>query len=104
MASVLHVGFNKTGTTTLQGKFFPRLPETVVLGPLNESFDRFHSLARDLCWSDDGEYSDAPLRALFEDTGAGFRRLVVSLEDFSFWHHGGRTARRPTPSSRTREC
>ncbi len=94
MATVLHVGFNKTGTTTLQGEVFPRLPDTAVLGPLNEGFDRFHVLARELCWADDGTYSDTSLRAMFDETRAGFRRLVVSLEDFSFWHHGGRTPRR----------
>jgi hypothetical protein len=91
---VLHVGFHKTGTTTLQGQFFPALPGTRVLGPRNPGFDEFHTAARRLCLDADErdahEWLDRRIAALRAECDT----LVVSLEDFTYWHQHGRTARR----------
>ena len=93
-STVLHVGFHKTGTTTLQGKFFPALQHTAVLGPKNPGFAEFRTAARRLCWDSDGDTARDDLRRQFASARATSDRLVVSLEDFSYWHQEGRTARR----------
>jgi hypothetical protein len=61
---VVHVGFHKTGTTTLQYQLFPTLPGVVLLtrtphhGPAG--YDEF---AKGLCKFDSGGYDPAGLRA-----------------------------------------
>lgn len=95
MATVLHIGFHKTGTTTLQQEFFRALEGCTVLSANSRDVgEEFHRRVRELASASDEDYSDASLRDLIARRGETADVLVVSHEDLSQWSAHGRTAAR----------
>jgi hypothetical protein len=95
MATVVHIGFHKTGTTTIQRQVFPRLDGCAVLrGGQSPEQQRFHRLIRQLATADDAEYSGDELRAMIEAARGDAEVLIVTHEDISGWPEGGRTSAR----------
>jgi hypothetical protein len=68
MPEVVHIGFHKTGTTTLRRDLFPSLPGVVLVtrkgkhGP--PGYDQF---AKSFCRAEDADFPMEELRALFAD-------------------------------------
>ncbi len=94
MSTVLHAGFHKTGTTTLQNHFFPALPGCAYAGPSAPTFSFFRLLARNLWGADDDEYLEHAWRGYLDDVRGDASSLVVSYENFSRRRSGSRTAQR----------
>jgi hypothetical protein len=94
MTTVFHIGFSKTGTSALQTTFFPSLDGWAYVGQGSSRFAEFQPLFAALIEASDHEYDPAPMRRLLERTLAGRAGVVVSREQFTTFHRGGRTARR----------
>lgn len=94
MSTVFHIGFRKTGTSTLQEHFFPRLEGWSYVGPGIERFAEFNDLTIDVLWTDESEYDDTHLRKFLEEARGANVDLVVSREQLSTFHRGGRVAHR----------
>lgn len=94
MKTLVHVGYHKTGTTTLQQEYFPSLADCVVLGPNNPHSDELRLLIDSLCFADDPEYSEPALRAFLDRWRGDAGTLVLTHEDLSHFRAGGRTAER----------
>jgi Sulfotransferase family len=94
MTTVFHVGFRKTGTSTLQHHFFPALEGWAYVGPGIERYSELNELISDALWTDESDYDDAPLRRFLDDARTGHDRLVLSVERISTFHRGGRVALR----------
>lgn len=108
MRTVLHIGFHKTGTTTLQQGLFPNLPGTAYAGQgrfgTRNVFDR---LARNVWAADDGDYLEGALAGYFEDITRDAVALVASRESWTFRPHSGRTPerlRRVAPDAHVLVC
>lgn len=93
MSIVIHVGYPKTGTTTLQQHFFPSLPGCVTLGPLPYQ-SPFRVLARNLERADDAGFLEATWRAFLQDSRGAAETLILSREGLSRPDHRSRTADR----------
>jgi sulfotransferase family protein len=81
--AVIHIGANKTGSTTLQRKLFPRAPGLLYLGEDCDRYQEHRETLDSLVWDDDLYYRrDAAVR-LFEAyrREAGDRTFVYSNED-----------------------
>ena len=95
METVLHIGFHKTGTTTLQHRFFPKLDGCGFLGPGTRDVGmRFRELMRELARSDDPSAASAELLGMMDAARGDAETLVVSYEDLSVMPEGGRTSAR----------
>ena len=94
MNVVVHIGFHKAATKTLQTMVFPTIWDCAVLSPGTDHFDYFYPMAVDFCEAADGAVPFDELR-VFLDVYRGRRStLVVSFEDFTVRDHEGRTATR----------
>ena len=95
MATVVHIGFHKTGTTTLQQRVFPELEGCAVLrGGRSGEPMRFRDLIRELAASGDPDYRGDELRSLIEASRGDADVLIVTHEDISASPDAGRTADR----------
>ncbi len=100
VAHVFHVGIRKSGTTTLQSYFFPRLDGWTYLGRGAPEFARLHRILKDLVGREqkgrllDDDWSPDALTELLEAAGRGSRGVVLSREHLTDGHRDGRTARR----------
>jgi hypothetical protein len=95
MATVVHIGFHKTGTTTIQRQVFPQLEGCAVLrGGQSPEQRRFHDVIRHLLTADDDAYSGDELRAMIAAARGDAEVLIITHEDISFWPEGGRTSAR----------
>lgn len=95
MATVVHIGFHKTGTTTLQQRVFPELEGGAVLrGGHDGDRMRFRDLIRELAASDDPSYSGDELRSSIESARGDAGVLIVTHEDISASPDTRRTADR----------
>ena len=95
MATVVHIGFHKTGTTTIQRQVFPQLEGCAVLrGGQSSEQKRFHRLVRELATVDDSAYSGDELRAMIDAARGDAEVLIVTHEDISGWPEDGRTSAR----------
>jgi hypothetical protein len=83
MSTVLHIGFHKTGTTTLQRNVFPRIEGSAYVGPTGPLAPLFRGLAETVWAADDDAFRPASLRGLFADVRGDAPALVVSHESFS---------------------
>jgi hypothetical protein len=93
MSIVIHLGYPKTGTTTLQRHFFPSLPGCNALGPLPYG-SPFRILASNLEQADGPAFLEATWRAFLEDSRRGAETLILSREGLSRPEHRLRTADR----------
>ena len=81
---VFHVGIRKSGTTTLQTYFFPRLDGWAYLGRGAPEFPRLHRTLKDLVGRQkkgsvlDDDWSPGALTELLEAAGRGCRGVVLS--------------------------
>ncbi len=91
--TVLHIGFNKTGTTTLQRAVFARQAGWAYAGP-GSAGGVMRWLSENLWSSDDADYLERAAAGYVADVGRSARTLVVSHEGFGRHPHDGRTARR----------
>lgn len=92
MATVFHIGLMKTGSTALQLGVFPGLDGCAV------ATHGTHDLFKPLCWSllhsEDGNYFPGTLRQFLRDVQGDQPTVMLSQEAISWYHAGGRTARR----------
>jgi hypothetical protein len=106
MSIVIHVGYPKTGTTTLQRHFFPSLPGCVALGPLPYG-SAFRVLATNLEQADDTSFLEATWRAFLLDSQGAAETLILSREGLSRPEQRTRTAdrlHRVAPDARIVVC
>ena len=96
--AVAHIGFHKTGTTTLQFQLFPALRDVVLV-----SRDAMHGppgyvqFARGLCKLDDDRYPEDDLRRFLEDVAPPAPgTLLLSDEGLSGTPYLGTTRREPS--------
>ena len=88
MSTVVHIGLQKTATTTFQKSIFPMLPNCVHLGDQSGFDELVRSVERD----DDSEYPEARWREYLAASVTPGQTLVISREDFSkrpHWHRTG---------------
>jgi hypothetical protein len=93
MRIVVHIGFNKTATTTLQHSVFARQEGWAYAGPKSDG-GVMRWLSENLWSSDDADYLEHAAAGYFAHVGRGARALVASHEGFGRHLQGGRTARR----------
>jgi hypothetical protein len=106
MATVIHVGWPKTGSTALQRGFFPRVPDSAFLQPTPPT-SRFREVASYVRSADDDAYDGDVLRSFLEESGAGVSTLLMSLETLSTGSDPIRTAHRlrdASPDARIFVC
>jgi hypothetical protein len=106
MSIVIHVGYPKTGTTTLQRHFFPSLPGCIALGPLPYG-SAFRVLASNLEQADDESFLEATWRAFLRDSQGAADTLILSREGLSRPEQRTRTAdrlHRVAPDARIVVC
>jgi hypothetical protein len=95
MRTVFHIGFHKTGTTTLQRGLFPNLPGTAYAGEgAAGTTNVFGRMAENLWSADDGEYLEGTISGFLEDISHGAEALVASNEGWSLRPRDGRTPER----------
>ena len=80
---VFHVGFHRTGTTTLQRHFFPALPHCTTVTRENEHGAIFTLLSRNLCDADERRYLRSTVAAYLEEVSSPTGVLLVSDENLS---------------------
>ena len=80
---VVHIGANKTASTTFQRALFARSPRISYLGEDCERYDEIRETLDSLVWDDDLHYRRAEVSELFGRALAarGDRTLVYSNED-----------------------
>jgi hypothetical protein len=81
--SVIHIGANKTGSTTLQRNVFPKSEGLVYMGEDGEGYEGYKDIVNSLVSDDDIYYQPEETRRLFEsflDQAAG-KTFLYSNED-----------------------
>jgi hypothetical protein len=94
MTTLFHIGFRKTGTSTLQRHFFPTLEGWAYLGLGSPLLDEFRPLVNSLLFDEDADYRATELRALIDRERRGRAGIVVSREHLSTFHRLGHVAPR----------
>lgn len=94
MSTVVHIGFHKTGTTTLQRNVFPNIEGCAYVGPTGSLGLVFRPLAESLWSADDDAYLRASLSGFLADVRGDASTLIVSHESFSRYVIDERTPRR----------
>jgi hypothetical protein len=90
-STVLHIGYQKTASTTLQKEVFPNLPNSYDL----RSHPAFRTFVRSIENDDDSEYPATRWRALFSELAqSGRPPILISRENFCQVPHWPRTADR----------
>lgn len=87
MSTLIHIGWPKTGTSTLQGHVFPAFGGTDLVGPKSQLFYRF---TQNLIQADDEDYLEATWRGFIADARQRLPALIISREDLT---KDGRTER-----------
>jgi hypothetical protein len=90
MPTLVHIGLQKTASTTFQKSIFPRLSNCVDLRA-HRDFDEF---VRSVERHEDDEYPESRWREYLESVVLPGQTLIVSREDFSKRPHWHRTAGR----------
>jgi hypothetical protein len=94
--SVIHIGANKTGSTTLQRCLFARSEELLYLGEDCDGYDEYAKTLNSLVSDDDLHYMEKEAAGLFRSfrERAGARTLIYSNEDITTSRVPAQCARR----------
>lgn len=106
MTTIIHAGWPKTGTTALQQRFFPRIPDSAVLNPLPNT-SRYRQLVDDLQTAENETYRSDVWSAFLDESRGDASTLIVSWEGFCMGREAIRTADRlhaATPDARVVLC
>ena len=83
MSAVIHIGANKTASTTLQRCLFARHPDLHYVGEDGEGYQDYYPVMADLLWSDEIFWNERKARAFFSEQlkRAAGKTFVFSSED-----------------------
>lgn len=106
MATVIHAGWPKTGTTSLQRRFFPRIPDSALLQPAPRT-SPFRQLVSTLQNAADDDYEPEMWSSFLEESRADASLLIVSWEGLCRGRQPQRTIQRlhdASPDARVFLC
>jgi hypothetical protein len=90
----IHIGYPKTGTTTLQASFFPRHPEVLHLGPSARPSEIKEAVEVDLIRKESFAYSSRDIQKVFEpyfekmNSNGKYKAVGISCEELCFSFDG----------------
>ena len=80
----IHIGYPKTGTTSIQANIFAQLNQIDYIGqPYNSAYDKSQVIVHTLTDCEEMEYNAHRLCQLIDDYCSDYNKLLISEETFS---------------------
>lgn len=79
MGTIIHIGGNKTGSTTLQRRLFSKHPQIRYLGEDCEAYGELKTLLDGLVSDDDSYYDSAKIKKIFSERFGAVKNAVTCV-------------------------